>query len=176
MSEEPQMDWAGAGPNSCWLCIAWQTLGVIFMLVRGLDQVRVASVHLEIDFKRAAGSRVLWAASLKWCIWKVSPLQGMRVGCWAQLTFAMGIWFLASENCVGNFGCWGTFLFYWKVSGQIALIFFSGCPVFLSWSSKSIILLDLANWFSILKRKNKGCALWDKIAGQSLQCDVVACT
>ena len=81
MPEEPQMDWAGAGPNSCWLCVVQQTLGAIFTLVCGLAQVHIASVHLEIDFKSAAGSRALLAALLSQCIWKVSPLQRMPFGC-----------------------------------------------------------------------------------------------
>lgn len=75
------MDWAGAGLSSCWLRVVQQTLGAIFMLVRGLAEVRVASVHLEIDFKSAAGSGALLASLLSQCIWKVAPLQRMHVGC-----------------------------------------------------------------------------------------------
>lgn len=70
--EEPQMGWAGAGPSSCWLCVVQQMLGAIFTLVRGLSSVRVASVHLEIDFKSAAGARAPSAASLSQRVGKVS--------------------------------------------------------------------------------------------------------
>lgn len=57
------MDWAAAGPSSCWLCVVQQTLGAIFMLIPGFTRVHVASVHLEIDFKSAAGSHFAAAVS-----------------------------------------------------------------------------------------------------------------
>lgn len=52
------MDWAAAGPSSCWLCALQETLGAIFVLIPGFTRVHVASVHLEIDFESAAGSHL----------------------------------------------------------------------------------------------------------------------
>lgn len=69
------MDWAAAEPSSCLMCVVQQTLGAIFMLIPGFTQVHVASVHLEIDFKSAAGShlaavsvRALLAENARWLL------------------------------------------------------------------------------------------------------------
>lgn len=76
------------------------------MLIPGFTQVHVASVHLEIDFKSAAG-------------FHLAAVSGRALlaenACWLLSTadLCYGDLILASENCVGNFGCWDAFLFYW---------------------------------------------------------------